>query len=129
MIKSILYTDDAMALRTAHDPSTKPLKQLAREGESFDQVPVGHQVPLSRILETEFKALGIPEQEIAHICAKYETYVTGMMNAVSVWLGFGEAKTADKRKLAEAVRNRDEKELFYCSCKESSRTCSRRSRC
>ena len=44
MRKSILYTGNSMALRTAHDPSPELLKQLAREGGSFNQVPVGRRI-------------------------------------------------------------------------------------
>jgi tetratricopeptide (TPR) repeat protein len=71
------------------------------------------QVPIGRIIEAECRAIGFPERRQKEIRKDYERYVSGLMNAVSVWLGFGEAGTADRQKLASAVRNVDnERELL-----------------
>jgi tetratricopeptide (TPR) repeat protein len=70
------------------------------------------QIPIDQIFETEFKASNtLPEQQ-AHVIKKYEDYVTGLMNSITVWIGLDDAAKADKQKLADAVRKVDEKELF-----------------
>jgi hypothetical protein len=53
------------------------------------------QIPIDQIFETEFKASNtLPEQQ-AHVIKKYEDYVTGLMNSITVWIGLDDAAKAD----------------------------------
>lgn len=70
------------------------------------------QVPIAAIFNVEFQALQTPPEHQETIRKVYELYVSGLMNSVSVWLGFGDASRADRQKLAEAVNKVDERELF-----------------
>ncbi|MCL4365129.1 tetratricopeptide repeat protein [Candidatus Marsarchaeota archaeon] len=88
-------------------------RSVQRSGGPQQQEDLGRsQIQITEILEAEFKALGTDTKVQRDMTERYEEYVTGMMNAVSIGLGFGEAATADKKRLAEAVRNADERELF-----------------
>ena len=69
-------------------------------------------VPISSIFSVEFGALKTPGWRQEGVRKDYERYVSGLMNAVSVWLGFGDASKADQQKLSEAVKSMDERELF-----------------
>ena len=70
------------------------------------------QVPIAAIFNAEFQTLNVPPAEQEKRAGEYEKYATGLMNSVSVWLGFGDAGMADKGKLAEAINKADERELF-----------------
>ncbi|MDE1857284.1 MAG: tetratricopeptide repeat protein [Candidatus Micrarchaeota archaeon] len=67
-------------------------------------------VPINAIFDVEFKTLKTPPERQEEITGLYEQYVSGMMDAVSVWLGLSGA--SDYKKLASAVRAADEHELF-----------------
>lgn len=69
-------------------------------------------VPIDAIFKVEFNALETGAEHQTKIRKAYEHYVSGMMNAVSVWLSLGNASKADPKKLAEAVRSADERELL-----------------
>ena len=87
-------------------PSVKTPQVETKVQQKVQRVPIGS------ILFAEFETLKIPLEKRKEIVSKYEEYVKGLMNCVSVWLGFGEAAKADPEKLAEAVRKANERELF-----------------
>lgn len=60
-------------------------------------------VPVSRIFEIEFFALGLKEDERAKVSGDYDKYCKGMENSVKVWLSGKGLRNASKA---------DEKELF-----------------
>jgi len=90
------------------------LKTLERRGQTESKAPsiALQRVPIRAIFKVEFEAFQYSPRAQKQIRSEYNRYVVGLMNSVSVWLGFGEASKTDPKKLADAIKSRDERELF-----------------
>ena len=67
-------------------------------------------MPIDTIIKAESDAMDLPQSRGKEIREKYERYVMGLMNAVSVWLGMGNASLADKMELGRMARSDGEPE-------------------
>ncbi len=90
----------------------KPPVQLRTEASSAEKKTALTMVPVDAIFKVEFAALETLPEHQKGIRNEYEKYVHGLMNAVSVWLGYSDVSKTDRQKLAKAVRKVDERELF-----------------
>jgi tetratricopeptide (TPR) repeat protein len=108
--------------RTKTSPSTVTEKEVSKHtillrqdkpsAEAAEIRMTSKQIPVGKIIESECAALGKGAESRAEIEKHYERYAIGLMNSVSVWLGYGDALQADRQKLASMVNTVDEKELF-----------------
>jgi tetratricopeptide (TPR) repeat protein len=102
-----------MSLQQTHNANIS-FRERSREATfgSAEMRATAKKVPIDAIFKAEFGAIILPQEKQEETKKKYEQYVSGIMNSVSVYLGFGDASKADRKALADAVNKADEKELF-----------------